>query len=163
MNGQIKSDPVRLIDETGAQMGIVSIEQAMDMAAERGLDLAEISPNAEPPVCRLLDYGKFLYNESKKRQESKKKQKQTTVKEVKYRPGTDVGDYDVKMRNVVKFLTEGNKVKLTMRFRGREMAHRELGLQMLERIRDDVEELAVVEAKPSLEGRQMVMVIAPKK
>lgn len=144
-------------------MGIVSIEQAMDMAAEKGLDVAEISPNAEPPVCRLLDYGKFLYNESKKRQESKKKQKQTTVKEVKYRPGTDVGDYDVKMRNVVKFLEEGNKVKLTMRFRGREMAHRELGLQVLERIRDDVDELAVVEARPSLEGRQMVMVIAPRK
>ncbi len=123
----------------------------------------EISPNAEPPVCRILDYGKQVYNERKKKQESKKKQKQTTVKEIKFRPGTDVGDYDVKLRNLTKFLEAGDKTKVTMRFRGREMAHRELGLEMLERIRDDLEEISTVEATPLLEGRQMVMVLAPKR
>lgn len=163
LNDQIRSDPLRLIDENGEQLGIVSLEQALSLAADKSLDLAEISPNAEPPVCRLMDYGKHLYNENKKRQEAKKKQKQITVKEVKFRPGTDIGDYTIKLRNATKFLEEGNKVKMTMRFRGREMAHRELGLQMLERIRDDLEELSTVEARPSLEGRQMVMVLAPKR
>lgn len=137
--------------------------QAKQRAKDLSLDLVEISPNAEPPVCRIMDYGKQVFNDRKKRQEGKKKQKQTTVKEIKFRPGTDVGDYAVKLKSLTKFLEEGNKTKVTMRFRGREMAHRELGLEMLERIRDDLEEISIVEARPLLEGRQMVMVLAPHK
>ncbi|MFT5258527.1 MAG: translation initiation factor IF-3 [Saprospiraceae bacterium] len=139
------------------------IAEALALAKSKTLDLVEISPNAEPPVCRVLDYGKQVYNDRKKRQEGKKKTKQTTIKEIKFRPGTDVGDYAVKLKNLTKFLDEGNKAKVTMRFRGREMAHRELGLEMLERIRDDLEETSTVEAAPLLEGRQMVMVLAPKR
>ena len=135
----------------------------MEAAANAVMDLVEISPNADPPVCRVMDYGKFLYNESKKRQDAKKKQKQITVKEIKFRPGTDVGDYDIKLRKLTEFLGAGNKVKITMRFRGREMAHKELGLEMLNRVRDDLEEIAEVEQSPQLEGRQMVMVMAPRK
>lgn len=135
----------------------------MDAAIAATMDLVEISPNAEPPVCRVMDYGKFLYNESKKRQDAKKKQKQITVKEIKFRPGTDIGDYDIKVRKLTEFLQEGNKVKVTMRFRGREMAHKELGLEMLNRVRDDLQEIADVEQSPALEGRQMVMVMGPKK
>ncbi len=135
----------------------------MEAATNAVMDLVEISPNAEPPVCRVMDYGKFLYNESKKRQDAKKKQKQITVKEIKFRPGTDVGDYDIKLRKLTEFLGAGNKVKITMRFRGREMAHKELGLEMLNRVRDDLEEIAEVEQSPQLEGRQMVMVMAPRK
>jgi translation initiation factor IF-3 len=123
----------------------------------------EISPNADPPVCRIMDYGKFLYNESKRRHDAKRKQKQITVKEIKFRPGTDVGDYDIKVRKLTEFLEAGNKAKVTMRFRGREMAHKELGLAMLERVRDDLQELAEVEQAATLEGRQMVMVLAPKR
>ena len=141
----------------------MSLAQAQQKASDLKLDLVEISPNAEPPVCRILDYGKQVFNERKKRQESKRKQKQTTVKEIKFRPGTDIGDYNVKLKNLTKFLGEGNKTKVTMRFRGREMAHRELGFEMLERIRDDLEEISTVEAQPLLEGRQMVMVLAPTK
>jgi translation initiation factor IF-3 len=141
----------------------VPIAEALALAKSKTLDLVEISPNAEPPVCRVLDYGKQVYNDRKKRQEGKKKTKQTTIKEIKFRPGTDVGDYAVKLKNLTKFLDEGNKAKVTMRFRGREMAHRELGLEMLERIRDDLEETSTVEAAPLLEGRQMVMVLAPKR
>lgn len=125
------------------------------------MDLVEIAPLADPPVCRIMDYGKHLYNASKKKQESKKKQKQITVKEVKFRPGTDVGDYEVKLRNLRRFLEAGNKTKVTMRFRGREMVHRELGLEMLERVRQDLEEIATMEQRPAMEGRQMVMVLAP--
>ncbi len=139
------------------------IAEALELAKSKRLDLVEISPNAEPPVCRVLDYGKQVYNDRKKRQEGKKKTKQTTIKEIKFRPGTDIGDYAVKLKNLTKFLGEGNKAKVTMRFRGREMAHRELGLEMLERIRDDLEEISTVEATPLLEGRQMVMVLAPKR
>jgi translation initiation factor IF-3 len=135
----------------------------MDAATAAAMDLVEISPNAEPPVCRVMDYGKFLYNESKKRQDAKKKQKQITVKEIKFRPGTDIGDYDIKVRKLTEFLEEGNKAKVTMRFRGREMAHKELGLEMLHRVRDDLQEIADVEQSPALEGRQMVMVMGPKK
>jgi translation initiation factor IF-3 len=135
----------------------------MEAATNAVMDLVEISPNADPPVCRVMDYGKFLYNESKKRQDAKKKQKQITVKEIKFRPGTDVGDYDIKLRKLTEFLGAGNKVKITMRFRGREMAHKELGLEMLDRVRDDLEEIAEVEQSPQLEGRQMVMVMAPRK
>ena len=134
----------------------------MEAASDRDMDLVEISPNADPPVCRIMDYGKYLYNESKKRQDAKKKQKQITVKEIKFRPGTDVGDYDIKLRKLTEFLSAGNKAKVTMRFRGREMAHKELGLDMLHRVRDDLQELADVEQTPALEGRQMVMVLAPR-
>ncbi len=152
-----------MIDADGNQVGVVSIEEAMGQADEAGLDLVEISPGADPPVCRLLDYGKFRYAASKKRQESRKKQKQITIKEVKFRPGTDVGDYDVKLRNLTRFLEEGNKAKVTLRFRGREMAHPELGREMLKRVEEDLDGIAVVEQQPKMEGRQMVMVLSPKR
>ena len=133
------------------------------MATERAMDLVEIAPNADPPVCRLMDYGKFLYAAAKKKQEAKKKQKQITVKEVKFRPGTDTGDYDIKLRNLTKFIEAGNKAKVTLRFRGREMAHQELGMEMLNRVEEDLAEISVVEQMPKMEGRQMVMVLAPRK
>jgi translation initiation factor IF-3 len=133
------------------------------MAAEASMDLVEISPQAEPPVCKVMDYGKFKFEEQKKRQAVRKKQKQIQVKEIKFRPGTDIGDYNVKLRNLVKFLTEGDKVKVTLRFRGREMAHQELGRDLLKRVEADLEELGIVEQYPKMEGRQMVMVMAPKK
>lgn len=144
-------------------MGVVTIAEALETAATAGVDLVEISPNAEPPVCRLMDYGKFLYEKSKATKEQKKKQKQIQVKEMKFRPGTDDGDYQVKLRNLVRFLEEGNKAKITLRFRGREMAHQDLGFDLLNRIKADLDELAVVEAFPKMEGRQAVMVLAPKK
>ena len=152
-----------MIGEGGEQLGIVSVTEAHQIAEQKQLDLVEISPYAEPPVCRLMDYGKFLYSTAKKKQESKKKQKQIIVKEVKFRPGTDIGDYDIKVRNLVRFLDAGNKVKVTLRFRGREMAHQELGMKMLKRVEADLDELGVVEQMPKMEGRQMVMVLAPKK
>jgi translation initiation factor IF-3 len=133
------------------------------MAAEASMDLVEISPQAEPPVCKVMDYGKFKFEEQKKRQAARKKQKQIQVKEIKFRPGTEIGDYNVKLRNLVKFLTEGDKVKVTLRFRGREMAHQELGRDLLKRVEADLEELGIVEQYPKMEGRQMVMVLAPKK
>ena len=133
------------------------------MATERAMDLVEIAPNADPPVCRLMDYGKFLYAAAKKKQEAKKKQKQITVKEVKFRPGTATGDYDIKLRNLTKFIEAGNKAKVTLRFRGREMAHQELGMEMLNRVEKDLAEISVVEQIPKMEGRQMVMVLAPRK
>jgi translation initiation factor IF-3 len=141
----------------------VSINEALEAASAAGVDLVEISPNAEPPVCRIMDYGKFLYEKSKATKEQKKKQKQIQVKEIKFRPGTDEGDYQVKLRNLIRFLEEGNKAKVTLRFRGREMAHQELGFDLLNRIKADLDELALVEAFPKLEGRQAVMVLAPKK
>jgi translation initiation factor IF-3 len=141
----------------------MDIEGAIAVAQEVGLDLVEIAPGAEPPVVRIMDYGKHLFNQSKKRQAAKKKQKQIQVKELKFRPGTDVGDYAIKLRNAVKFLSQGDKVKITLRFRGREMAHQELGAQMLSRIERDLAELGNVEQFPKMEGRLMVMVIAPKK
>ncbi len=144
-------------------MGVVSLSAARENAEEAGLDLVEISPNADPPVCRVMDYGKFLYNASKQKHEAKKKQKQITVKEVKFRPGTDVGDYDVKLRNLTRFLEAGNKTKVTMRFRGREMAHKELGLEMLKKVEQDLAEIASVEQAATMEGRQMVMVMGPKR
>ena len=147
----------------GEQIGILSLEDAFTAARDAELDLVEISPNADPPVCRIMDYGKFLYNESKRRHDAKRKQKQITVKEIKFRPGTDVGDYDIKVRKLTEFLEAGNKAKVTMRFRGREMAHKERGLAMLERVRDDLQEIAEVEQAATLEGRQMVMVLAPKR
>lgn len=154
---------VRLVGKDGEQIGVVSIAQALQIAADAELDLVEVAPQAKPPVCRIMDYGKFLFEEGKKAQAAKKKQKQVQVKELKFRPGTDVGDYQVKLRNLLKFLDEGDRVKVTLRFRGREMAHQELGIQMLRRLESDVQEQGVVEQQPRLEGRQMVMVIAPKK
>lgn len=133
------------------------------MAEEASLDLVEISPQAEPPVCKVMDYGKFKFEEQKKRQAARKKQKQIQVKEIKFRPGTDIGDYNVKLRNLIKFLTEGDKVKVTLRFRGREMAHQELGRDLLKRVEADLQEMGIVEQYPKMEGRQMVMVLSPKK
>ena len=131
------------MSDSGEQLGILSPDEARKIAEERGMDLVEIAPNAEPPVCRLMDYGKYLYASAKKKQESKKKQKQITVKEIKFRPGTDIGDYDIKVRNLTKFLDAGNKVKVTLRFRGREMAHQELGMEMLKRVEEDLKEIGV--------------------
>jgi len=144
-------------------MGVMSTAQALTTADEAGLDLVEVSPNAEPPVCRVMDYGKFIFEENKKRQVAKKKQKQTQVKEVKFRPGTEEGDYQVKLRNLTRFLNDGDKAKVTLRFRGREMAHQQLGMNLLKRVAADLDELAQVEQFPKMEGRQMVMVLSPKK
>ncbi len=151
-----------MIDHTGDNLGVVPIGDAMARAADTGLDLVEISPNADPPVCKILDYGKLKYEEQKKRNVARKKQKIIEVKEIKMRPNIDVHDYDFKMRAIHRFLGEGDKVKVTMRFRGREMAHQEIGMQVLERVRGDLEELAKVEQYPKMEGRQMTMVMAPK-
>ena len=152
-----------MIDQEGEQAGVMSVPQALAMAEEQGMDLVEIAPNASPPVCRIMDYGKYRFEQAKKGQASKKKQKVTHVKEVKFRPGTEVADYQVKMRNVRRFLEAGDKVKVTLRFRGREMAHQELGAEMLKRVRDDLAEEAVVEQMPKMEGRQMTMMINGKK
>lgn len=141
----------------------MDLSNALMLASGESLDLVEVSPNAEPPVCRIMDYGKYLFEESKKAQVAKKKQKQIQVKEVKFRPGTDEGDYNVKMRNLMRFLEGGDKAKVTLRFRGREMAHQELGRNLLERVRKDLAEIATVEQFPKMEGRQMVMVMQPKK
>lgn len=147
----------------GEPFGIVEIEKALAIAEEQEIDLVEIAPTAKPPVCRLMDYGKFKYNEQKKQHDAKLKQKQIQVKEVKFRPGTDKGDYQIKLRNLIRFLGEGDKAKVTLRFRGREMAHQEFGTRLLERVRADLEEHGLVEQFPKMEGRQMVMVIAPLK
>ena len=144
LNDDITYEQIRLVSDSGEQLGILSPDEARKIAEERGMDLVEIAPNAEPPVCRLMDYGKYLYASAKKKQESKKKQKQITVKEIKFRPGTDIGDYDIKVRNLTKFLDAGNKVKVTLRFRGREMAHQELGMEMLKRVEEDLKEEGVV-------------------
>jgi translation initiation factor IF-3 len=152
-----------LIGAGGEQVGVVSLATANKMAEEAELDLVEIAPTAQPPVCRIMDYGKFKYRESKKRHEAKLKQKQIIVKEVKFRPGTDEGDYKIKLRNLIRFLEEGDKTKVTLRFRGRELAHQEFGIRLLERVRGDLEPYGVVEQWPKMEGRQLVMVLAPKK
>ena len=154
---------MRLISGEGEQLGVVSLKEAMSMAEEQDVDLVEISPTAKPPVCKLMDFGKYKYEQSKKRDEAKKKQKQVQIKEIKFRPGTDDGDYNIKMRKVREFLAEGDKVKITLRFRGREMAHQQIGSQLLERVKADVAEEAQIESFPKLEGRQMVMMLAPKK
>lgn len=154
---------MRLIDAEGEQVGVVTLEEAQKLAEEAGIDLVEVSPTASPPVCRIMDYGKFLFEENKKRHAAKKKQKQIHIKEVKFRPGTEEGDYQVKLRNLTRFLTNGDKTKVTLRFRGREMAHQELGMKLLKRVEADLTDLAVVEQFPRMEGRQMVMVMAPKK
>ncbi|WCR12455.1 translation initiation factor IF-3 [Paracoccus stylophorae] len=162
VNERIRVAEIRLIGPEGENVGVVSPSVGLEMARESGLDLVEISPNATPPVCKVMDLGKFKYEQQKREAEARKKQKVIDVKEVKFRPGTDTHDYDVKMRNVMKFLEGGDKVKVTLRFRGREMAHQDLGLELLNRIRDDVGETGKVEAMPKLEGRQMVMMIAPR-
>ena len=153
---------VRLVDENGEMVGIVDIKRAMELAREAGLDLVEVSPNADPPVCKLLDFGKFKYEARKKANVARKKQKTIEVKEIKMRPGIDQHDYDVKMRSITRFLGDGDKVKVTLRFRGREMVHQDLGMRVLERVRDEVNELAKVEQFPKMEGRLMTMVISPR-
>ncbi len=154
---------MRLVGAEGEMLGVVAREEALKKAEEAGLDLVEVSPNAEPPVCKILDYGKFKYEDQKRKAEARKKQKTVDVKEIKMRPGIDQHDYDVKMRAMTRFLDEGDKVKVTLRFRGRELAHQELGLKVLHRVRDDVVEIAKVEQMPKMEGRQMTMVVAPAK
>ncbi|MFL2920294.1 MAG: translation initiation factor IF-3 [Thalassobaculaceae bacterium] len=162
MNADILNEEVRCIAPDGEQLGVMKTEDAIAEADSHGLDLVEVSPNADPPVCKILDYGKFKFEAQKKRNEAKKKQKVIEVKEIKLRPNIDEHDYQVKMRSVQKFLDEGDKVKVTLRFRGREMAHQELGVNVLNRVREDTDEVAKIEAFPKLEGRQMIMVIAPK-
>ena len=149
-----------MIGADGEQAGVVALSVAKQQAFDASLDLVEISPNADPPVCRIMDYGKFQFEQNKKLQAAKKKQKQIQVKEIKFRPGTEEGDYQVKLRNLTKFLNEGNKTKVTVRFRGREMAHREIGMELLKRVEKDLEELATVEQFPKMEGRQMIMVLS---
>ncbi len=152
-----------MIDSKGEQAGIHKIADALEMAKDADLDLVELVPNAEPPVCRIMDYGKYRFEQAKKNQASKKKQKQVQVKELKFRPGTDIHDYQVKMRRLVSFIEDGNKVKVTLRFRGREMAHQELGMELLDRIEADLGDLVVIEQRPKMEGRQVSMMLSGKK
>ena len=161
INERISNPEIRLIGAEGENVGLVSPNRGIEMAEAVGLDLVEISPNANPPVCKIMDFGKFKYEQQKRESEARKKQKIIEIKEVKFRPGTDTNDYDVKMRNVYKFLTNGDKVKITLRFRGREMAHLNLGRELLERVSEDVKELGKVENMPKMEGRQMIMMIGP--
>lgn len=163
LNEEINVPEVRLIGEEGEQLGVVSSRQALYLAEEAGLDLVEIAPLAQPPVCRIMDYGKFKYQEAKRAHEAKQKQKQVQVKEIKLRPGTDENDYQIKLRNMIRFLEEEDKVKVTLRFRGREMAHQEFGMRQLERVKLDLDPYGAVEQMPKMEGRQMVMIIAPVK
>ena len=162
INGAIRVPQVRCIDPDGNQLGILDTREALAKAEDFGLDLVEVQPNAEPPVCKILDYGKYKYEAQKRANEARKKQKTIEVKEIKFRPNIDEHDYQVKMRNMTKFLSGGDKVKVTLRFRGREMAHQELGANVLARVREETEEFAKVEAMPKMEGRQMVMVLAPR-
>ncbi len=163
LNGEITAPEVRLVGEENEPLGIVSLAEALRIADEADVDLVEIAPQAEPPVCRLMDFGKFKYRESKKQHEAKLKQKQIQVKEIKFRPGTDEGDYQIKLRNLIRFLEEGDKTKITLRYRGREMAHQEIGYNLLKRVEADLAEFGTVEQFPKMEGRQMVMVLSPKK
>ena len=152
-----------MIDSEGKQLGILELQDALKVANEQGFDLVEVSPNAEPPVCRVMDFGKYLFEQNKKTQVSKKKSTRIQVKEVKFRPGTEEADYQVKLKNLIRFLNKGDKAKVTLRYRGREMAHQELGVELLKRVESDLQELAVVEQFPKMEGRQLVMVLSPKK
>ncbi|MBF6989806.1 translation initiation factor IF-3 [Cupriavidus taiwanensis] len=163
INREISAPELRLVGVDNEQLGIVKFMDALRLAEDKDLDLVEIAPNATPPVARIMDYGKFKYEEAKRAHEAKLKQKIIQVKEVKFRPGTDDGDYNVKLRNLKRFLEDGDKTKITLRFRGREMAHQEIGARMLERLKADLEEIGQVEQMPKMEGRQMVMVLAPKK
>lgn len=162
VNNDITANEIRLIDDSGENHGTVDLAKGLAMAKEAGLDLVEISPNAEPPVCKILDYGRFRYAAQKKASLAKKKQKTVEVKEIKLRPGIEKHDYDVKMRSVDKFLTAGDKVKITLRFRGREMAHQELGMDILKRVEEDFKDLAKVEQAPKMEGRQIIMILSVK-
>lgn len=161
INQQIQAAEVRLIDVDGEQIGIVTREEALEKATSKQLDLVEISPGAEPPVCRIMDYGKHLFEQKQKAKEGRKKQRQTQLKEIKFRPGTDSGDYEVKLRNLKRFLEAGDKTKVTVRFRGREMAHQELGRDLLSRVEEDLADYGSVEQRPNMEGRQMIMVLSP--
>ncbi len=161
VNDQIRISPIRLIDADGEQLGIVSLDEARNRATEAGLDLVEVAPDARPPVCRLMDYGKFKYEEARRAREAKKKQHTMQVKEVKYRPGIEEHDYEFKTRHVRRFLEDGDKVKVTMMFRGRQLSHPELGLEVLERVLEDVEDIGKIESQPTREGRTMMMVLAP--
>ena len=163
INENIRAKEVRLIGADGEQVGVVDIRDALSMAEEAGLDLVEINATSEPPVCKILDYGKHQYESKKQKAAAKKKQTLIQVKEIKFRPGTEEGDYQVKLRNLVRFLNEGNKAKVSLRFRGREMAHQELGMELMKRVEKDLEEIGTVEQHPKMEGRQLIMVIAPKK
>lgn len=163
INENITAREVRLIGPEGEQIGIVSIQEALAAAEEARLDLVEISPDAEPPVCRVMDYGKHIFEKKKQQAAARKNQKQIQIKEIKFRPGTEEGDYKVKLRNLIKFLSEGDKAKVSLRFRGREMAHQELGMELLKRIEADLAEYGTVEQHPKMEGRQLMMVLAPKK
>lgn len=163
VNEKIGAPEIRLIGADGENAGVVTPRRAMEMADEAGLDLVEISPNASPPVCKIMDFGRFKYETQKREAEARKKQKIIEIKEVKFRPNTDTHDYEVKMRNVFKFLGNGDKVKITLRFRGREMAHLQLGRALLERVAEDVAEVAKVDNMPKMEGRQMIMMISPTK
>ena len=162
VNQEIDSRSIRLVDADGEMVGVVSLREGLEMAREAGLDLVEVSPNADPPVCKILDFGKYKYEIQKKRNEARKKQKVIEVKEIKLRPNIDDNDYMVKMRSMRKFLEEGDKVKVTMRFRGREMAHQDIGLKVLDKVREELDDLGKVEQFPRVEGRQMVMVMAPR-
>ncbi len=162
-NQEIRVREVQLIDHEGSNRGIIPTEEAMDIAVEAGLDLVEIQPNAQPPVCKIMDYGRYKYQSQKKAAEARKKQKTVEIKEIKMRPNIDTHDYEVKMRNMLRFFNDGDKVKVTLRFRGREMAHQDLGMKLLNKVREETEEIAKVESSPRLEGRQMVMVLAPIK
>jgi translation initiation factor IF-3 len=163
INDEIRVPEIRLMDANGEQVGIVRVAEGLRMAEDAGLDLVEIAPTAHPPVCRIMDYGKFRYQEQKKAQEAKAKQKVIQIKEVKFRPVTDENDYQTKMRNLVRFLSNGDKAKVTLRYRGREMAHQQFGQELLNRIRTELADISQVEHQPKLEGRQMIMVLAPKK
>ncbi|MBI3773526.1 MAG: translation initiation factor IF-3 [Gammaproteobacteria bacterium] len=163
VNDEINVPEVRVIGADGNMVGVLSVEKALQLAVEAELDLVEVAPTSKPPVCRVMDYGKYLFEESKKKHAAKRKQKQIQIKEVKFRPGTEEGDYQVKLRNLIRFLSDGDKAKITLRYRGREMAHQELGMHLLKRIEADLAEVGQVEQFPKMEGRQMVMVLAPKK
>jgi len=162
VNDEIRVNEVQLIADDGTNRGVISIDEALELAAEAGLDLVEIAPNSQPPVCKILDYGRFKYQAQKKAAEARKKQKTFEVKEIKMRPNIDTHDYDVKMRAMRRFFDEGDKVKVTLRFRGREMAHQNLGMDLLYRVKDETAEFAKVEYEPKMEGRQMIMVLAPR-
>ena len=162
-NEEIDVPEVRVIDASGEQAGVMPLPEAIELARDVSLDLVEVSPMAEPPVCRIMDFGKYLFELNKKSQSAKRKQKQVHVKEIKFRPGTDEGDYQVKLRKLIEFLESGDKTKVTLRFRGREMAHQEFGAKLLARVREDLDEIGIVEQMPQLEGRQMIMVMSPKK
>jgi len=162
-NREITATEVRLIDAEGEQAGILKLEDALAKAQEATLDLVEVSPNAEPPVCRIMDFGKYLFEQKKKTQQGKTKTKQVQVKEIKFRPGTDIGDYNIKLKKLIQFLSDGDRAKITLRYRGREMAHQELGVALLKRVEKDLEDYGTVEQFPKMEGRQLVMVMTPKK